>query len=112
MQPDRDAVITTLQESNSIELQSRVIFQPLVGNFNSARDLTTGVVSFGPKATIVTRILAMNRSRYWKAKQKSPLKVVFIGWDRWTTSLSPDGCRIQREILMPTSLHDFTLHLP
>ena len=39
MQPDRDAVITTLQESNSIELQSRVIFQPLVGNFDAPIDV-------------------------------------------------------------------------
>ncbi|MEO1981532.1 MAG: aldolase/citrate lyase family protein [Fuerstiella sp.] len=50
MQPDRDEVITTLENSDSIELQSGVIFRPLVGEFNTARHLTTGIVSFDPHA--------------------------------------------------------------
>lgn len=52
MHPDRDALITTLEESSAIELHPRVIFQPLVGKFNSARDLTTGIANFGPDARL------------------------------------------------------------
>jgi len=50
MQPDRDEVITTIEDCNPIELQTGVIFQPLVGDFNTARNLTTGIVSFSPEA--------------------------------------------------------------
>lgn len=50
MQPDRDEVITTIEDSNPIELQTGVIFRPLVGDFNTGRNLTTGIVSFSPEA--------------------------------------------------------------
>jgi 2-keto-3-deoxy-L-rhamnonate aldolase RhmA/quercetin dioxygenase-like cupin family protein len=52
MQPDRDEVITTIEDSDSIELQTGVIFRPLVGDFNTARNLTTGIVSFSPEARL------------------------------------------------------------
>jgi len=52
MQPDRDAIISTLEESRAMELQPRVIFQPLVGNFNTARNLTTGIANFAPDARL------------------------------------------------------------
>lgn len=52
IQPDHEAVITTLEAAGSIELQSQVILQPLVGKFNSAGNLTTGIVSFAPDARL------------------------------------------------------------
>lgn len=53
LSPDRDEVITTLNESEAIELQKGVIFRPLVGSFNSTRHLTTGIVNFAPAACLV-----------------------------------------------------------
>jgi 2-keto-3-deoxy-L-rhamnonate aldolase RhmA/quercetin dioxygenase-like cupin family protein len=52
MKPDRDEVITTIEDSDSIELQAGVIFRPLVGDFNTARNLTTGIVTFTPEARL------------------------------------------------------------
>ena len=39
MQPDREEVITTIEDSESINLQTGVNFRPLVGDFNTARNL-------------------------------------------------------------------------
>ncbi|MDG2126919.1 MAG: aldolase/citrate lyase family protein [Fuerstiella sp.] len=50
MQPDRDEIITTLDDSESTELQSGVTIRTLVGDFNTARNLTTGIVTFAPNA--------------------------------------------------------------
>ncbi len=52
MQPDRDEVITTVAESTPVELQPGVSFLPLVGDFNTARNLTTGIVTFKPGASL------------------------------------------------------------
>ena len=52
MQPDRDAVITKLSDSKRVELQPGVSFVPLVGEFNTARNLTTGIVTFQPEAAL------------------------------------------------------------
>lgn len=52
MRPDRDEVITALADIQPLELQSGVSFEPLVGSFNKARDLTTGLVTFQPNAVL------------------------------------------------------------
>lgn len=52
MRPDRDEVITTLQQSDPIELQTGVVFRPLVGDFNTARNLTTGIVIITSEARL------------------------------------------------------------
>lgn len=52
MRPDRDEVMTTLSDSTMAELQSGISFKPLVGNFNTARDLTTGIVTCEPQASL------------------------------------------------------------
>ena len=50
--PDRQEVITCLGQGESIELQSGVTMEPLVGDFNSARGLTTGIVTMQPEALL------------------------------------------------------------
>ncbi len=52
MHPDRDEVITPLKDSVLIELQTGVIFRPLVGDFNTARHLTTGIVGLTAEARL------------------------------------------------------------
>lgn len=52
MSPDRDAVITKLRDREPIELQAGITFLPLVGDFNQARNLTTGIVTFAPEAAL------------------------------------------------------------
>ena len=52
MQPDRDQVMTSLGGGETIDLQDGVRFEALVGGFNTARDLTTGIVTFGPEALL------------------------------------------------------------
>ncbi|MFT7639428.1 MAG: 2-keto-3-deoxy-L-rhamnonate aldolase RhmA/quercetin dioxygenase-like cupin family protein [Pirellulaceae bacterium] len=52
MQPDRDEAIATLEDGESIELQTGVTFRPLAGGFNSSRNLTTGVAVLAPQATL------------------------------------------------------------
>lgn len=52
MQPDRKEVITTVGNGESIQLQDGVLCELLVGNFNSARNLTTGIVTFDPEAEL------------------------------------------------------------
>lgn len=50
--PDRDEVITTLGDSESVKLEPGVVMEALVGNFNSARDLTTGIVTMQPESLL------------------------------------------------------------
>ena len=52
IQPDRDEVISELSDSEPVELQAGVSVAPLVGDFNTARDLTTSIVTFGPGAAL------------------------------------------------------------
>ena len=52
MRPDRNEVITTIEDSDTVELQKGVIFRPLVGNFNTARNLTSGIVSLDPESRL------------------------------------------------------------
>ncbi len=50
MQPDRDEVMTTLDDSKPVELAAGVSFRPLAGGFNLTRKLTTGVAVLEPRA--------------------------------------------------------------
>lgn len=52
MRPERKEVITTSGQGPIVELQSGVSFEALVGQFNAARHLTTGLVSLQPKAAL------------------------------------------------------------
>lgn len=52
MKPDREEAIATIGDNNQIEIQQGVMFDTLVGDFNSARDLTTGIVTFQPEANL------------------------------------------------------------
>ena len=52
MRPERKEVITTSGKGAVIELQSGVSFEALVGQFNTARNLTTGIVSIQPQAAL------------------------------------------------------------
>jgi 2-dehydro-3-deoxyglucarate aldolase/4-hydroxy-2-oxoheptanedioate aldolase len=52
MRPDRREVITPLSDSQVVELQAGVTLQTLVGDFNTARKLMTGIVTFGPEAML------------------------------------------------------------
>lgn len=52
MRPDRSESITCCGNGRAIELQPGVQFESLVGAFNTARNLTTGIVTFEPKASL------------------------------------------------------------
>ncbi len=52
VRPDRDEVVTSVGQGNTLELQEGVSFEALVGDFNGARKLTTGVVTLEPKAVL------------------------------------------------------------
>jgi 2-keto-3-deoxy-L-rhamnonate aldolase RhmA/quercetin dioxygenase-like cupin family protein len=52
IQADRDEVITKLDESKPMGVQPGVTLWPLAGGFNSARNLTTGIVTFEPQAVL------------------------------------------------------------
>lgn len=52
MRPERKEVITIVGQEPSVELQSGVSFEALVGQFNTARNLTTGIVSIQPHAVL------------------------------------------------------------
>jgi 2-keto-3-deoxy-L-rhamnonate aldolase RhmA/quercetin dioxygenase-like cupin family protein len=52
MRPERKEVITTSGKGVVIELQSGISFEALVGQFNTARNLTTGIVSIQPQAAL------------------------------------------------------------
>ncbi len=50
--PDRPEVINPRSSARRVELERGVIFQPLVGAHNNARNLTTGMVNFMPAALL------------------------------------------------------------
>ncbi|MFV2069822.1 MAG: aldolase/citrate lyase family protein [Pirellulales bacterium] len=50
MRPDRGEVITTVSDGKTMELQPGITFTVLVGDFNTARNLTTGIVTFESEA--------------------------------------------------------------
>ncbi|MBL4885205.1 MAG: cupin domain-containing protein [Planctomycetaceae bacterium] len=50
IQPDRKQVITTVAQGQVVEIQSGVELTAMVGEFNTARNLTTGVVNIEPDA--------------------------------------------------------------
>jgi quercetin dioxygenase-like cupin family protein len=52
MRPDRKEIITPIRDAKPVELQKGVRLDPLVGNFNTARNLTTGIVTFEPLAVL------------------------------------------------------------
>jgi 2-keto-3-deoxy-L-rhamnonate aldolase RhmA/quercetin dioxygenase-like cupin family protein len=50
--PNRAAVVTTRNAARRLELERGVVFQPLVGAHNQARNLTTGIITFMPGAQL------------------------------------------------------------
>ena len=52
MRPDRQEVMTAAGQGKTIELQQGVSFESLVGEFNAARNLSTGIVTFQPEAVL------------------------------------------------------------
>ena len=50
--PDRNEVITTLDDGETVELAPGVTMKALVGGFNTARGLTTGIVTMQPEALL------------------------------------------------------------
>lgn len=50
--PDRMEVINPRSTARRVELERGVILQPLVGAHNQARNLTTGIVTFAPGASL------------------------------------------------------------
>ncbi len=52
MQPDRDEVITSISDVETVEPKPGVSRQTLVGDFNTARDLMTGIVTIQPETLL------------------------------------------------------------
>ena len=52
MRPDRLEVMTRCGAGGTITPQEGVVFEALVGQFNTARNLTTGIVTFAPGAVL------------------------------------------------------------
>ena len=52
MRPERREVITPCGKGPAVELQRGVSLETLVGQFNTARGLTTGIVTFQPQALL------------------------------------------------------------
>ena len=50
--PDRNEVITGLGEGGTVELEPGVVMEALVGDFNTARGLTTGIVTMQPETLL------------------------------------------------------------
>lgn len=50
--PDRNEVITCLGCGESVELEPGVVMEALVGDFNTARGLTTGIVTMQPESLL------------------------------------------------------------
>lgn len=50
--PDRDEVVTSPGKGETIELEPGVVMEALVGGFNTARGLTTGIVTMHPKSLL------------------------------------------------------------
>ena len=51
-EPDRNEVITSLGEGETIELEPGIVMEALVGGFNTARGLTTGLVTMQPETLL------------------------------------------------------------
>jgi len=60
--PDREEVITPRGQGDTQELQQGVSFEALVGDFNKARKLTTGIVTFKPEAVLDTHTHSCSES--------------------------------------------------
>lgn len=52
MRPDRREVVTRCGAGATVMLQPGVVFEALVGRFNAARSLTTGIVTIAPEAAL------------------------------------------------------------
>jgi 2-keto-3-deoxy-L-rhamnonate aldolase RhmA/quercetin dioxygenase-like cupin family protein len=52
MRPDRGEIVTRCGAGAKIEIQQGVVLEALVGHFNTARNLTTGIVTFQPEALL------------------------------------------------------------
>ncbi|MDP6444139.1 MAG: aldolase/citrate lyase family protein [Pirellulaceae bacterium] len=52
MTPDRDEIITRLGDGESVELEPGVVMEALVGGFNTARGLTTAIVTMQPESRL------------------------------------------------------------
>ena len=52
MRPDREEIVTRCGDGATMTLQAGVVFEALVGQFNTARNLTTGIVTFEPGASL------------------------------------------------------------
>lgn len=52
MRPDRPESMTPVAAAARVEIERGVIFRPLVGSHNQARNLTTGIVNFMPGAEL------------------------------------------------------------
>jgi 2-dehydro-3-deoxyglucarate aldolase/4-hydroxy-2-oxoheptanedioate aldolase len=52
MLPDRPEAMSQVQAATRVEIERGVIFQPLVGAHNDARNLTTGIINFLPGAEL------------------------------------------------------------
>jgi 2-dehydro-3-deoxyglucarate aldolase/4-hydroxy-2-oxoheptanedioate aldolase len=50
--PDRDEVISCLGDGETVELEPGVVLEALVGSFNTARGVTTGIVTLQPEALL------------------------------------------------------------
>jgi 2-keto-3-deoxy-L-rhamnonate aldolase RhmA/quercetin dioxygenase-like cupin family protein len=50
--PDRGEVITGRGDGETLELESGVVMEALVGDFNTARGLTTGIVTMQPESLL------------------------------------------------------------
>ncbi|MEX0713852.1 MAG: aldolase/citrate lyase family protein, partial [Pirellulales bacterium] len=50
--PDRREAMNPVQSAPRVEIERGVIFRPLVGKHNQARNLTTGIVNFMPGANL------------------------------------------------------------
>jgi 2-dehydro-3-deoxyglucarate aldolase/4-hydroxy-2-oxoheptanedioate aldolase len=48
LKPDRREVMNFVRDAQPVEIERGVLFRPLVGAHNQARNLTTGIVTFGP----------------------------------------------------------------
>ena len=51
-EPDRPEVVTPRSAARRVEIERGVMFQPLVGAHNGAHNLTTGIVTFAPGASL------------------------------------------------------------
>lgn len=62
MRPDRREVVTRCGAGDTVALQAGVVLEALVGQFNAARSLTTGIVTFAPEATLDQRVYPASKS--------------------------------------------------